>query len=808
MSGSAVGKARRVRGVSVLLRAMGVLVRRDRVAVMLTVMMSVVMSVAVTSPARAAEPGDASGATGLFTSLFYRASDGLGDTGVVNTAGAFTNLQSFGLSSGWTHIVPAGGNRFLYYRAGDGTAVTGVVSEGGGFTSLQNVGGFLPGWTNIVPVGGRLLFYRASDGTAATGVVNTAGAFTNLQSFGLSTGWTHVAPAGGNRLLFYRAGDGTAVTGALSEGGGFTSLQGVGGFLPGWTKIVPVDGRLLFYRAGDGTAATGVVNTAGAFTNLQSFGLSTGWTQVAPAGGNRLLFYRAGDGTAVTGALSEGGGFTSLQNVGGFLPGWTHIVDPFTGRTDIATTYQVPLAKNVDVLPPETETVVTSPTVVISHDLFLQAGETRRISDRLDTTINSSEGAEVDNWIECLDLATKERSNFGQASGTNHGGSGTGHVVLYGSVLFTAPHTGTYQCQLLAKTSDGKRHNYKMTANAGTFPNGTWLQISNTDEIGSHWWSNPACTSDGTSPTCTYLGATGDDVTAHIFQEDSHPYVWTAASDAVEAGVKATVQVTSCTRSTSSCTSAHKPTYPTFSKAVVQTHLEFVQLDAAGSFCRTNSTPDTRYTITNAVHHLVINYDLNPQISATCGGSRRFLLRVVMTHVSGNPVKIDSGSEPVDYHSSTNASAINRIRSTTATVPNVAGSSESSAVDAVQARGLAVGTVFRSVNPAPAGTVLAQNAPAGVVEPTGSPVNLFVSLGSATVPEVRDRSQESATSRITGAGLTVGTVSQVTNCAAPGYVQSQSPAGGTRVRPGSAVNITVATCTGTGGGGGNPVQPF
>lgn len=145
----------------------------------------------------------------------------------------------------------------------------------------------------------------------------------------------------------------------------------------------------------------------------------------------------------------------------------------------ISTTFKVPLPSNLDFFPPDDVQIV-----VVSHDLALQTGETRRISDRLETTISSGEGAEVDNVIVCLDVTTGKQTQVAQASGTNHPGSGAGHIALYGSLLFTAPHTGTFRCQARTSTSDGNRVNYHMTAMAGTFPNGTWLQISNADEVG------------------------------------------------------------------------------------------------------------------------------------------------------------------------------------------------------------------------------------------------------------------------------------------------------------------------------------
>jgi hypothetical protein len=127
--------------------------------------------------------------------LFYRASDGLGGTGTVDTDGRFTNLQSIpGFTRGWTHITYAGGDRLLFYRASDGLGATGTVGTDGRFTNLQSIPGFTQGWTHITYAGGdRLLFYRASDGLGGTGTVGTDGRFTNLQSVpGFNQNWTHI----------------------------------------------------------------------------------------------------------------------------------------------------------------------------------------------------------------------------------------------------------------------------------------------------------------------------------------------------------------------------------------------------------------------------------------------------------------------------------------------------------------------------------------------------------------------------------------------------------------------------------------
>jgi Putative Ig domain/PASTA domain len=64
------------------------------------------------------------------------------------------------------------------------------------------------------------------------------------------------------------------------------------------------------------------------------------------------------------------------------------------------------------------------------------------------------------------------------------------------------------------------------------------------------------------------------------------------------------------------------------------------------------------------------------------------------------------------------------------------------------------------------------------------------------VPTVTGSTRTMAQNAILAAGLSVGQVSTARNCASPGDVVSQSPSGGTQQPPGSAVNITVGTCSG------------
>lgn len=145
-------------------------------------------------------------------------------------------------------------------------------------------------------------------------------------------------------------------------------------------------------------------------------------------------------------------------------------------------------------------------------------------------------------------------------------------------------------------------------------------------------------------------------------------------------------------------------------------------------------------------------------------------------------------------------------------VPAVTGMSEDAARRTMTAAGLAVGNVSRQVSFAPVGSVIAQSLSSGNIVATRTPMDITVSRGAVTVPNVRYWDPSSAMSAIRAAGLTVGVVSYVNTCLDPGTVQGTSPSAGAVVAPGTAVNLSVSTCTSTGGGGGggggNPRQPL
>lgn len=144
-------------------------------------------------------------------------------------------------------------------------------------------------------------------------------------------------------------------------------------------------------------------------------------------------------------------------------------------------------------------------------------------------------------------------------------------------------------------------------------------------------------------------------------------------------------------------------------------------------------------------------------------------------------------------------------------VPNVTGLSEDAARRTISDSGLRVGNVSREVNFASVGSVIAQSLASGSTVATRTPIDITVSLGAVTVPNVRSWDASSAMNAINAAGLASGEITYVNTCLDPGTVQSTSPSIGAVVAPGTAVKLSVSTCTGTGGGrggGGNPRQPL
>jgi beta-lactam-binding protein with PASTA domain/Ca2+-binding RTX toxin-like protein len=145
----------------------------------------------------------------------------------------------------------------------------------------------------------------------------------------------------------------------------------------------------------------------------------------------------------------------------------------------------------------------------------------------------------------------------------------------------------------------------------------------------------------------------------------------------------------------------------------------------------------------------------------------------------------------------TSVSLVISLGAATRTVPSVVGQSQGTAFATLANLGLSVGTITNANSPTvPAGNVISQNPTAGTVVPAGSSVNLTVSLGplTSTIPPVVSLTQAAAQTALTGAGLTLGTVTTASSSSIPsGSVISQSPIAGSVVAPGTAVSLVVST---------------
>ena len=131
--------------------------------------------------------------------------------------------------------------------------------------------------------------------------------------------------------------------------------------------------------------------------------------------------------------------------------------------------------------------------------------------------------------------------------------------------------------------------------------------------------------------------------------------------------------------------------------------------------------------VSDQQHHRPLYFRVSAPVSQLCAGSRRFAVDLHIGWTAGNPVKIDGG----------NVNVINSVRTTTTTiVPGVTGLTQAKADAAIAAAGLTVTAPAYVTATAPSGTVLSQNAPGGTIEPAGSPVQITVSFGQATVPDV------------------------------------------------------------------------
>jgi hypothetical protein len=127
-----------------------------------------------------------------------------------------------------------------------------------------------------------------------------------------------------------------------------------------------------------------------------------------------------------------------------------------------------------------------------------------------------------------------------------------------------------------------------------------------------------------------------------------------------------------------------------------------------------------------------------------------------------------------------------------ARVPAVEGLGLANAKHKLHAAGLEVGKVDRRRSSKRKDTVLKQGVAKGTKLQPGSSVPLVVAAPLPRVPSVVGKPGASAIRNLKDAGFTVKTTTQTRTTGQNGVVLSQSPSGGTRAKPNSAVRIVIS----------------
>lgn len=306
-------------------------------------------------------------------------------------------------------------------------------------------------------------------------------------------------------------------------------------------------------------------------------------------------------------------------------------------HADNGSVTRVTLAANRNFSPNATTLIVSTPAVTMA------AGESRHIRGRLEATSSTTLIVALTVMVRCNNSAGSAVGVIG-ATARNHEGSDTtyyaiaGHLPLYADLLFTAPTAGTYTCGVYGWTASSATSSYHLTAVSGS----TWIEISNTPQAGARWWENPACSSDGSSSGCRYVWPGSSPVWV-FYNDGTAVHKWTAASTATTVEALADLTLTTCYLNTGSCQNSTviPKEKARGTNAVVDLRFEVIQLDATAHTCRINTAGTVRRTIRDDAHHYAAYFSLGSiPIDPSCG-TRQFIMRIYVTSVSGQPVKID-----------------------------------------------------------------------------------------------------------------------------------------------------------------------
>jgi serine/threonine-protein kinase len=139
----------------------------------------------------------------------------------------------------------------------------------------------------------------------------------------------------------------------------------------------------------------------------------------------------------------------------------------------------------------------------------------------------------------------------------------------------------------------------------------------------------------------------------------------------------------------------------------------------------------------------------------------------------------------------------------TVALPNFVGQQERTVVDQIGQLGLQRRADPRDPalqprnDPAPAGTVILQDPPAGTQVPVGSEITIVVSLGPeppqiVDVPDVLRRRAQEARSALEAAGFVVEQRVEPSQSVQAGFVSSQNPQAGARLTKGETITLVVS----------------
>ena len=451
-------------------------------------------------------------------------------------------------------------------------------------------------------------------------------------------------------------------------------------------------------------------------------------------------------------------------------------------------------------------------TTLVTGSFLLEAGEHRLLA-RAEITSSSTGDVYTQTFIGCTgndgqsvaqQIGAAENHRGKDATGPNY--PVQGHLVLNPLLLFTAPTTGTYTCQLTATkgTTADPAAGVHITALGRV--NGeptTWLKVSGKGSDLGMAWQDPPCDAPGdTTPTaannfsaCVYLAGASNLKQIYVFDngsngDGSEAQVWFAPPETAFVDASASIMLTSCHYQTSSCPADDSQSWwnyiheaGTVNGGTVDTHLELIQLDPDGKACMANQTPEERWFVGNAAHHNMHYFSLSNVPVYPCNGSRQFKLRISVKYVTGVPLKLDGNTW-------THGFVVASATGTALPVPQLVGLQESAAISSITNAGYELSTISYSLNSAPQGTVIDQSPAAGIIENPGSGVAFTLSTGGSIVPNLLGLPQSSASNAISALNL-IPVVGYTHACINPGEVLTQSPLAGTLLALGSTVTITV-----------------